>query len=83
MKGYWVSLYTVIENQENLIKYAETVTPIIKSYSGISLVWGGKYKVYEEDNFSRIVIWKFPSYEKPIEYHDSKEYQAGRNLAKE
>ena len=31
MKGYWVSLYTKIENQDNLKKYAETVTPIIKS----------------------------------------------------
>ena len=31
MKGYWVSLYTKIENQDNLKKYAETVTPIILS----------------------------------------------------
>jgi len=83
MKGYWVSLYTIIENQENLIKYAETVTPIIKSYGGIPLVRGGKYKVYEGDSFSRTVIWEFPSYEKAIECYDSKEYQAGWDLAKE
>ena len=83
MKGYWISLYTIIENQENLIKYAETVTPIIKSYGGIPLVRGGKYKVYEGDNFSRTVIWEFPSYEKAIECHDSKEYQSGWDLAKE
>ena len=82
MKGYWVSLYTIIENQENLIKYAETVTSIIKSYGGIPLVRGGKYKVYEGDNFSRTVIWEFPSYEKAIECYDSKEYQNGWNLAK-
>ncbi len=83
MKGYWISLYTIIENQENLIKYAETVTPIIKSYGGIPLVRGGKYKVYEGDSFSRTVIWEFPSYEKAIECHDSKKYQAGWDLAKE
>ena len=83
MKGYWVSLYTIIENQENLIKYAKIVTPIIKNYGGIPLVRGGKYKVYEGDNFSRTVIWEFPSYEKAIECHDSKEYQAGWDLAKE
>ena len=83
MKGYWVSLYTKIENQENLIKYAETVTSIIKSYGGIPLVRGGKYKVYEGDSFSRTVIWEFPSYEKAIECYDSKEYQAGWDLAKE
>tara|TARA_B100001250_G_scaffold282057_1_gene244303 strand:+ start:982 stop:1278 length:297 start_codon:yes stop_codon:yes gene_type:complete len=82
MKGYWVSLYTKIENQENLKKYAQTVTPIIKSHGGIPLVRGGKYKTFEGDNFSRTVIWEFPSYDKAIECHDSKEYQAGWDLAK-
>ena len=47
MKGYWVSLYTKIENQDNLKKYAETVTPIIKSYGGVPLVRGGKNIAYE------------------------------------
>jgi uncharacterized protein (DUF1330 family) len=40
-KGYWISLYTKIENQENLKKYAEVVTPIIKSFGGVPLVRGG------------------------------------------
>ena len=82
MKGYWVSLYTKIENQENLIKYAETVTSIIKSYGGIPLVRGGKYKVYEGDNFSRTVIWEFPNFDKAVECHDSEEYQNGWSIAK-
>ncbi len=30
MKDYWISLYTKIVNQENLKKYSEVVTPIIK-----------------------------------------------------
>ena len=42
MKGYWISLYTKVENQENLKKYAEVVTPIIKSFGGVPLVRGGK-----------------------------------------
>ena len=83
MKGYWVSLYTKIESQENLRKYAETVTPIIKSFGGIPLVRGGKFKAYEGDSFSRTVIWEFPSYKKADECHESKEYQAGWDLAKE
>ena len=33
-KGYWISLYLKVSNQENLKKYAETVTPIIKGYGG-------------------------------------------------
>ena len=47
-KGYWISLYTKVENQENLKKYAETVTPIIKSFGGIPLVRGGSHKTLME-----------------------------------
>ena len=83
MKGYWVSLYTKIENQENLKKYAETVTPIIKSFGGVPLVRGGKNKAYEGENFLRTVIWEFPSYDKAIKCHSSSEYQSGWDLAKE
>ena len=71
MKGYWISLYTKIENQENLKKYAETVTPIIKSFGGVPLVRGGKHQSFEGDNFLRTVVWEFPSYEKAIECHHS------------
>ena len=83
MKGYWVSLYTKIENQENLKKYAETVTPIIKSFGGVPLVRGGKYKVFDGDSFLRTVIWEFPSYDKAIECHNSSEYKLGLDLAKD
>ena len=82
-KGYWISLYIKIANQENLKKYAETVTPIIKSYGGVPLVRGGKYQFYNGDEFIRTVVWEFPSYEKAIECHNSKEYQAGWSLAKD
>ena len=82
-KGYWISLYTKIENQENLKKYAETVTPIIKSFGGKPLVRGGKYETFDGENFLRTVIWEFPSYDIAIECHNSKEYQAGWSLAKE
>ena len=81
-KGYWISLYTKIENQENLKKYTEVVTPIIKSFGGIPLVRGGKYISYDGDDFIRSVIWEFPSYEKAIECHNSKEYLAGWDIAK-
>jgi uncharacterized protein (DUF1330 family) len=81
-KGYWISLYTKIENQENLKKYAEVVTPIIKSFGGVPLVRGGKHISYDGDDFIRSVIWEFPSYEKAIECHNSKEYLAGWDIAK-
>ena len=81
-KAYWISLYTKVENQNNLIKYAETVTPIIKSYGGKPLVRGGKYETFDGDNFIRTVVWEFPNYEKAVECHKSKEYQAGWDIAK-
>ena len=81
-KGYWISLYFKIDNQENLKKYAETVTPIIKSFGGKPLIRGGQHEAYEGDNFIRTVVWEFPSYEKAIECHNSNEYQAGWSLAK-
>tara|TARA_X000001036_G_scaffold113783_1_gene106741 strand:- start:143 stop:442 length:300 start_codon:yes stop_codon:yes gene_type:complete len=82
-KGYWISLYLKVDSQENLKKYAETVTPVIKSFGGVPLIRGGKYKAFEGDDFTRTVVWEFPSYEKAIECHNSKEYQAGWSLAKD
>ena len=46
------------------------------------LVRGGKHQTFDGDDFVRTVIWEFPSYQKAIECHNSKEYQAGWSLAK-
>ena len=82
MKGYWIALYTRIDNMDNLKKYGEKVTPVIKSYGGKPLVRGRKYQTLEGKDFTRTVIWEFPSYDKAIECHESKEYQNGWDLAK-
>ena len=82
-KGYWISLYLKVENQEKLKKYSEAVIPIIKSFGGVPLIRGGKYQTYNGEDFIRTVVWEFPSYEKAIECHDSAEYQAGWSLAKD
>ena len=82
-KGYWISLYLKVENQENLKKYSEAVIPIIKSFGGVPIIRGGKYQTYNGEDFIRTVVWEFPSYEKAIECHDSAEYQAGWGLAKD
>ena len=82
MKGYWIALYKKINNSENLKKYSEIVTPIIRNFGGKPLVRGGKYSCLEGDEFPRTVIWEFPSFEKAIECHNSKEYQEGWGLAK-
>ena len=83
MKGYWVALYKKINNVKNLKDYSIKVTPIIKSFGGKPLVRGGKYQPLEGEDFSRTVIWEFPSYEIAIMCHESKEYQDGWALAKD
>ena len=82
MKAYWISLYTKVENLDNLKKYSEVAIPIIKSFGGVHIIRGGKHETFEGDDFSRTVVWEFPSYEKAIECHNSKEYLAGWDLAK-
>ena len=83
MKGYWVALYKKINSIENLKNYSMKVTPIIKSFGGKPLVRGGEYQCLEGENFSRTVIWEFPSYKQAMICHDSKEYQDGWAIAKD
>ena len=47
------------------------------------MVRGGKYEVFEGDNFPRTVIWEFPSYEAAQKCYNSTEYQNAWGLAKE
>ena len=82
-KGYWISLYSKVENQENLKKYSEAVIPIIKSFGGVPLIRGGEHQTFNGDDFIKTVVWEFPSYEKATECHDSIEYQNGWALAKD
>ena len=83
MRGYWIALYKKIHNTENLKNYSDNVTSIIKSYGGKPLVRGGEYLCLEGEDFSRTVIWEFPSYEAAIKCHESNEYQEGWALAKD
>jgi uncharacterized protein (DUF1330 family) len=83
MKGYWIALYKKIKNQDNLKSYGAKVTPVIKSFGGKPLVRGGKYQNFEGEDFPRTVIWEFPTFDKAIECHQSREYQDGWNLAKD
>ena len=82
MKGYWISLYLKVENQDNMKKYSEAVVPLIKSYGGKPIVRGGRYKNYEGKEFPRTVVWEFPTYDAAEKCYNSKEYQEAWKLAK-
>jgi uncharacterized protein (DUF1330 family) len=81
-KGYWIALYKKIENTNNLGDYAKKATETIIKHGGKPLVRGGKYEILEGDNFSRTVIWEFPSYSAAQKCYNSTDYQSAWNLAK-
>jgi len=83
MKAYWIALYKSIDSQENIKKYAERVTEVLKGYGAKPIVRGGKFLTLEGEKYPRTVIWEFPNYEQAIKCHDSKEYQDGWALAKD
>ena len=83
MSVYWIDLYKRIDNQENIKKYGEKVTEVLKSYGAKPLVRGGKFKTLEGENYPRTVVWEFPSYALAIKCHNSQEYQDGWALAKD
>ena len=82
MNGYVIANIDV-KNTEVYKKYVEGVVSTIKKFGGEYLVRAGEFKVMEgEWKHSRTVVIKFPNYEKALECHNSKEYQAGWDLAK-
>ena len=58
-KGYWVSLYFKIDNHENLKKYSELATPVIKSYGGVPLIRGGKHDTFNGDDLVELLYGNF------------------------
>ena len=82
MTGYAITQIEVT-NPEDYKQYLAKVTDIVTKFGGEYLVRGGEYQTFDGDNFIRTVIWEFPSYKKAVECHNSTEYQAGWNIAKE
>ena len=76
MAAGYVIVQLKVTNPDNYKEYVEKVLDIVKKYGGEYLARGGEHQVVEgEDNFPRIVIIKFPSYEKALEWHNSEEYK--------
>ena len=70
-----------VSNLENYKEYVAKVSDVVKKFDGEYLVRNGEYKVVEgEDNFPRIVIIKFPSYEKALEWYHSEEYKPVKDI---
>ena len=74
-KGYVIAQLRVT-NPKNYKEYIEKVNPIVKKFDGEFLVRNGEYQIFDgETNFPRIIILKFPSYERALEWYNSEEYK--------
>jgi len=76
MPAGYVIVQLKITDPENYNEYVQKVPEVIKKYGGEYLARGGEHQVVEGvDKFPRIVIIKFPSYEKALEWYNSEEYK--------
>jgi uncharacterized protein (DUF1330 family) len=81
MSSGYVIAQLKVTNPENYKEYIKKVGDVIKKYGGEYLARGGEHQVFEgEDNFPRIVIIKFQTYEKALEWYHSEEYKPIKDI---
>jgi uncharacterized protein (DUF1330 family) len=74
-KGYLVTTYRKINDQEKWAAYAKLAGPAIQKAGGRFIVRGTPAKVYEKGLNERVVIVEFDSVQKALAAHDSPDYQ--------
>ena len=75
MSGYVIANINV-KNSEAYKEYVGKVKPTVEKFGGEYLVRNGEFKVIDgEWKHPRTVVIKFPTYEKALEWYNSKEYQ--------
>ncbi len=76
MSAGYVIAQLRVTNPENYKEYVDKVTSIVKKFGGEFLVRNGEYQIFDgETKFQRIVLLKFPSYERALEWYNSEEYK--------
>ena len=78
--GYVIGQITVTK-PDDYPAYVEKVGPVIAKFGGEFLVRGGQHEVYEGDApGDRVVIVRFPSYEKALEWYHSEDYAEAKAM---
>ena len=83
MKGYVVTVYKVIKDENALKNYAVKAREAIEKYKGKFLVRGGKKITTEGDESPRTVVIEFPSFTSAETFFYSKEYQDAHAILKD
>jgi uncharacterized protein (DUF1330 family) len=74
-KGYWVTEYREIVDQEKLTAYGRLAGPALTEAGGRFLVRGGRSTPKEAGLAQRTVVVEFDSYEAALAAYDSEDYQ--------
>jgi len=74
-KGYLVTCYRKINNQEKWAAYAKLAGPAMQKAGGRFIVRGMPMETYEHGIKERTVILEFDSVHKAVAAHDSADYQ--------
>ena len=74
-KGYLVTTYRKINDQQKWAAYAKLAGPAIEKAGGRFIVRGAPTQVYEKGVKERVVIVEFDSVQKVVAAHDSPDYQ--------
>jgi uncharacterized protein (DUF1330 family) len=82
MKGYVVTVYKIIKDENILKNYAVKAREAIEKHKGRFLVRGGKKITTEGDESPRTVIIEFPSFDEAEKFFYSKEYQDAHAILK-
>ena len=81
MSAGYVIAQLKVTNPENYKEYVNKVTEVVQKFGGEYLDRNGEYQCVEgETKFPRIVIIKFPSYEKALEWYNSDEYKPVKQI---
>jgi len=83
MKGYVVTVYKIIKNEDVLKNYAIKARDAIEKYKGKFLIRGGKKITTEGDESPRTVVIEFPSFTEAETFFNSKEYQDAHAILKD
>ena len=83
MKGYVVTVYKIIKDENVLKSYAVKAREAIEKYKGKFLVRGGKKITTEGDESPRTVVIEFPSFTEAETFFNSREYQEAHAILKD
>ncbi|WP_409464590.1 DUF1330 domain-containing protein [Amycolatopsis sp. GA6-003] len=74
-KGYWVSVYRSISDQEKLAAYDKLARLAVKAGGGRVLVRGGRVAAHDAGIAERTIVIEFDSFEQAAATRESAAYQ--------